>query len=174
MQRGERGPGHEAGFTYIGLLVLVALIGLMLSGAGEVARTAAQRERETELLFIGHQYRDAIGRYFAHNGRYPQSLDELIGSTPDDRLPVHYLRRLYRDPMTRTTDWVLVPAPATGIMGVASASTGAPLKHAGFDSVDLGFEDAQTYQDWVFRFDARGRRWPLAGPGAAPGVTPPH
>jgi len=142
------------------------LIGLMLAAAGQVASTSAQRERETELLFIGHEYRDAIGRYVARNGRYPQSLNELLGTTTDDPLPAHFLRRLYPDPMTRAADWTLVPAPGGGIMGVASASTRVPLKRAGFDPSDTTFTDAQSYTDWVFLYTAR--RWALRAP--APGV----
>ena len=64
MPRGERARRSEGGFTYLGLLFLVALIGLMLAAAGEVAATAAQRERETQLLWVGHEYRAAIGRYW--------------------------------------------------------------------------------------------------------------
>jgi len=173
MQPGERaGRACERGFTYIGLLVLVMLIGFMLAAGGQVASTTAQRERETELLFIGHQYRDAIGRFVAQNHRYPQELNELLGAAPDSPLPAHFIRRLYPDPMTRAVDWVLVPAPGGGIMGVSSASAGTPLKHAGFDSADLGFEDAEAYHDWVFRFDPRGRFLPAATP--ARGTAPPH
>lgn len=173
MSPGERSSGREAGFTYLGLLALIALIGLLLAAAGQVASTTAQREREVELLFIGHAYRDAIGRYVAHKGRFPQSLEELLGTASDDPLPMRYLRRLYPDPMTRANDWTLVPGPNDGIMGVASASTGAPLKHANFDSADVGFGDAETYRDWVFRFEPR--RGFLPGPaGAAPTTAPSH
>jgi type II secretory pathway pseudopilin PulG len=171
MSRGERTVRCEGGFTYLGLLFLVALIGLALASAGQLASTTAKREREVELLFIGHQYRDAIGLYLARKGRYPQTLDELLGTTSDDPLPARYLRRLYRDPMTGTHDWVLVPALGGGIMGVASASTGEPLKHAGFSSDDTAFGDAATYQDWVFRYEPRGRFVPRpATAGGSPGT----
>src|SRR5437763_13953530 len=100
MSRGERARRSAGGFTYVGLLALVALIGLMLATAGEVASTAAQRERETQLLWVGHEYRAAIGRYWRNKRAYPQTLEELLGAAPDAPLPVRYLRRLYLDPMT--------------------------------------------------------------------------
>ncbi len=152
MPRGERARRGEDGFTYIGLLVLVVLIGIALASAGEVAATAAQREREAQLLWVGHQYRAAIGRYWIPRRAYPQKLQDLLGSAPDDPVQVHYIRRLYLDPMTNALDWVLVAAPSGGIMGVASSSTRAPLKTANFDAVDDGFADASTYGDWQFTF----------------------
>jgi type II secretory pathway pseudopilin PulG len=140
--------------------MLIVLIGYLLSVAGEVARTASQREREKELLFVGHAYRSAIGRYFRDNRHYPQTLAELVEFATAGPKPAHYLRRLYPDPMTHGADWVLVPALGGGIMGVASSSTLVPFKRAGFDAVDAGFEDAATYADWIFIFNPQARRFP--------------
>jgi type II secretory pathway pseudopilin PulG len=151
MSNGKRAR-RSAGFTYVGLLALVVLIGLMLAAAGEVAATAAQRERETQLLWIGHEYRAAIGRYWSHKRAYPQTLKELLGGAPDDPVPVRYLRRLYPDPMTNAVDFVLVPAPNGGIMGVTSSSKRAPLKTGRFDEGDQDFANASAYCDWQFTF----------------------
>jgi type II secretory pathway pseudopilin PulG len=140
------------GFTYLGLLFVVVLIGLVLSAAGEVASTASQRERETQLLWIGHEYQAAIGCYWSHKRVYPQTLQELLGDAPDAPVQVRCLRRLYPDPMTNVPDWLLVPAPSGGIMGVASSSTRAPLKTGHFDEVDQLFVNATSYKDWQFNF----------------------
>jgi type II secretory pathway pseudopilin PulG len=152
MSRGERSRRGEGGFTYLGLLFLVVLIGLMLASAGEVVATATQRERETQLLWVGHEYRAAIGRYWIRRRGYPQTLEELLGSAPDDPVQVRYIRRLYPDPMTNAVDWIILPAPNGGIMGVASSSKRAPLKTAHFDDLDLSFKDASVYGDWQFTF----------------------
>ncbi|HSB20158.1 MAG TPA: type II secretion system protein [Anaeromyxobacteraceae bacterium] len=151
MGRGERARRGERGFTYLGLLALIVLIGLMLAAAGEVASTAAQREREAQLLWVGHQYRAAIGRYWSRRRAYPQTLQELLGAA-DAPAPIRCLRQLYPDPMTNAADWVLLPAPGGGIMGVASSSQRAPLKTGNFDEVDRDFADAKAYGDWQFRF----------------------
>jgi type II secretory pathway pseudopilin PulG len=140
----------ERGFTYLGVLILVVLIGLLLAGAGQVAATAAQRERETQLLWVGHQYRAAIRRYWNQRREYPQKLEDLLGAGPGAPLQVRYLRRLYPDPMTNAVDWVLVPAPQGGIMGIASSSKRAPLKTGHFDDADQDFADAAAYSDWKF------------------------
>jgi type II secretory pathway pseudopilin PulG len=152
MSRGERARRRAGGFTYIGLLALVVLIGLMLAAAGEVAATTAQRERETQLLWVGHEYRAAIGRYWSRRRAYPQSLQDLLGAAPDAPVQVRWLRRLYPDPMTNAVDWVLVPAPNGGIMGVTSSSKRAPLKTGHFDEADHDFENASAYSDWQFMF----------------------
>ena len=152
-----RSGSVQGGFTYIGLLVVIALIGFALAVAGQVTRTTMKREREVELLFIGHEYRHAIARFFRQNHRYPLTLEELVSVDTGSATPQHYLRHLYRDPMTRAADWTLFPAPGQGIMGIASSSSEAPLKHAGFDLPDESFEQAETYADWIFLYDPRGR-----------------
>jgi type II secretory pathway pseudopilin PulG len=153
------GSPSAGGFTYVGLLALLVLIGLMLAAAGEVAATAAQRERETQLLWVGHEYRAAIGRYWSQKRAYPQSLRDLLGAASDAPVQVRYLRSLYPDPMTNAVDWVLVPAPNGGIMGVASSSKRAPLKTGHFDEADRDFASASSYGDWQFTFLPRlGRR----------------
>ena len=158
----------QGGFTYLGILVLVVLIGLMLAAAGEVASTQAQREREVELLFIGHQYRNAIERYVRTNRRWPTALAELVQDTSGALATQHFLRRLYRDPMTGAADWTLLPGTNGGFMGVASASARAPLKHAGFDPADVDFDKAEKYSDWTFVYDPhRNTRSPPAA-----GTTP--
>jgi type II secretory pathway pseudopilin PulG len=145
--------GEPRGFTYIGLLVLISLIGLALAAAGEVAATAAQREREAQLLWAGHQYRAAIARYWSGTRSYPRALEDLLGAAPDAPVQVRYLRRLYRDPMTNAVDWTLLRTPdGIGILGVASRSTRAPLKSAHFDDGDVDFDKATTYGDWQFTF----------------------
>ena len=151
MRNGERARG----FTYVGLLVVISLIGLALAAAGQVASTAAQRDREAQLLWVGHQYRAAIRRYFNRTRGYPHALEELLGGAPDDPVQVRYLRRLYRDPMTNAVDWALLRAPdGVGIIGVASSSRRAPLKTANFDDGDVDFDKATTYGDWQFTFVA--------------------
>jgi type II secretory pathway pseudopilin PulG len=144
----------QAGFTYIGILVTVVILGLLLTAASRVWSLTEQRERETQLLFIGDEFRSAIAGYFAFGHRYPQSLQDLLD---DKRSPVprRYLRRLYRDPMTGDMDWTLLLAPGGGIWGVASKSKRAPIKRAGFKLVDFTFEGADCYCLWQFIYQPR-------------------
>jgi type II secretory pathway pseudopilin PulG len=149
---------RQRGFTYIGLLMAVAVIGIMLTIIGRVWSTTEQREREVQLLFAGHEFRNAIASYFAHRHHYPQTLQDLLGD-PDSPTPQRYLRRLYPDPITGTPEWQAIPAPGGGIMGVASTSKRVPLKQASFEPRDVSFAAADCYCAWQFVYVPRfGRR----------------
>ncbi|WP_082498186.1 type II secretion system protein [Pseudorhodoferax sp. Leaf267] len=144
----------QRGFTYLGLLLAVALTGAGLAAAGSVWSVHAQREREAELLYVGDQFRRAITAYYndvpvGQRHRFPDKLEDLL---LDKRWPTtnRHLRRVYVDPMTGSTDWGIVPAPSGGILGVYSRSGAVPLKRQGFGRLDTAFEDAATLQDWRF------------------------
>lgn len=141
------------GFTYLGLLVIVAVMGLALAGAGEVWHMAQKREKERELLFAGNQFRQALNGYYentpSRERRYPLSLEELL---KDPRYPStqRYLRRIYRDPVTGDTAWGLIKGPDGEIYGVHSLSEDEPLKQGNFDLADRNFEGKKKYAEWVF------------------------
>ena len=143
----------QRGFTYIALLLAVALIGVGLIATSEVWSQSRQREKERQLLFIGNQFRQAIGRYYERTPgavkRYPEKLQDLL---EDKRYLVtqRYLRKIFRDPMTGKTEWGIIPAPGGGIMGVYSKSKDQPIKTAGFAKDDQSFEGARRYVQWRF------------------------
>ena len=153
--RAGRGPGlaRTRGFTYIGLLVLVAIMGMVLAAAGEIWHTAQKREKERELLFVGNQFRLALNRYYRHTPgqarRYPLLLEELL---EDPRYPgMHrYLRKIYLDPMTGRTEWGLIRGPGGEIFGIHSLSEDAPLKKSNFRLADRNFEGKTKYSEWIF------------------------
>lgn len=152
----------QAGFSYLLVLLWVAISGVGLATLGTLWSTVRQHEEEAELLHAGHQYRLAIGSYYQHGSgtirRYPASLDELL---KDPRTPAieRHLRRPYRDPVGGGEPWGLIMAPEGGIMGVRSTSARRPLKVAGFDAPNAAFEslaetrgESLTYADWEFAY----------------------
>jgi type II secretory pathway pseudopilin PulG len=145
---------RNAGFTYLGLLFAVATLGIVLSTVGVVWSTEIRRDKEAQLLFVGDQMRDAIGRYRAVNGQYPLALTDLI---LDEHSPAvrRFLRRIYVDPITNVADWEPIMAPEGGIMGVASPSMQKPIKVAGFSAADSTFEKTDCYCDWRFVYSPR-------------------
>ena len=153
MQIGKRA---SLGFTYIGVLMLVAISGIGLSGVGIVWHQDAQREREKELLFMGEQFRKAIGSYYENspvaNKQYPDKLEDLI---LDNRFPVikRHLRKLYADPMNPSKDWGLEKQQGR-IVGVYSESKLKPIKKSGFQLQYEAFSTAEEYKDWKFIYTA--------------------
>lgn len=148
---------RQRGAVMLAFLLALALAGLGAAAAFDVWSVTRQREREQQLLFVGHQFRAAIRDYYyagpAGAGRsLPPRLELLLD---DDRfpVPVHHLRRLYADPITGSTDWGLLMA-GDRIMGVYSKSEAPPIKQKGFALVDSSFEDKSSYRDWVFAFVA--------------------
>lgn len=141
------------GFTYLVMLFAVAIAGALLAVGSIVWSQQAQREREHELILIGHEFRHAIARYYELSPgaikRYPQKLEELLR---DDRFVSNqrHLRKIYSDPITGKTEWGLVPAPTGGIMGVYSLSEAKPVKTGGFEESDSVFESKSRYLDWKF------------------------
>jgi type II secretory pathway pseudopilin PulG len=164
---------RQRGFTYIALLLIVAVSGALLAAAGGFASHERQREKETDLIFAGDQYRDAIRSYYERSPggakTYPQKLEDLL---QDARVPatLRHLRRLYLDPVTGSPGWGLVEAPQGGIMGVYSLSEDAPVKTGGFSKADETFADSPKYSGWKFTYVPAGT--PAQGP--QPGLRQPQ
>jgi type II secretory pathway pseudopilin PulG len=169
MRSTSAAPAAQRGFVYVGLLMIVMIMGAGLAATGTFFSHQAQRDKERELLFVGQQFRAAIESYYRRSpgsAVYPKTLQDLV---EDKRFPMpqHHLRRLYADPMTGRPDWALIEAPGGGIMGVHSASPAAPVKTGNFDAADAAFENAKHYADWQFFY-----RPSEPAAGATPPQTP--
>jgi len=174
-----RAAARLAGFTLLGLMILIAILALASSATLTLGSIAQRRMAEESLLEVGAAYRRAIASYLnsspAGNRSYPTALADLL---KDPRYPNvrRHLRRLYPDPITGKAEWGLVRAPGGGIMGVHSLSEATPIKIAGFDTEEQLFEGKTRYADWLFVASllpsgiAVGV--PAVAPGVAPGVSP--
>jgi type II secretory pathway pseudopilin PulG len=147
---------RNGGFTYLGVLFLVAIMGALLALTGAIWSTAQQREKERELLFVGHEFRKAIGSYYERTPgsikRYPSTLNDLL---KDNRqlAAVRHLRRIYADPITSSSEWGIVRAADGGIIGVHSLSTQPVIKQSNFSQQDVAFEKATKYAEWRFVYE---------------------
>ena len=134
---------RQDGFTYLMLLLWVALAGVVLAALGTSWSLMQRREREAEWWFAGQQYRHALQAYrdATPAQELPRSLEQLI----DDRrgpVPRHYLRQMYPDPITGGP-WAL-KMQGDRIAGVYSTSSREPLQ------ARLGL---QHYSDQIFEPD---------------------
>ena len=147
--------GSSGGFTYIAVLVIVVITGILAASLGESMSMIRQREREEELLFRGGQIQDAIERWYKpragwqHVSTPLRDLQDLL-KDPRELANVRYLRRMYKDPMTPEGEWQVITDPNKGIIGVASTSEKAPIKQARFPEKWKHFEGKTKYSDWLF------------------------
>ena len=164
-QAGRR--AKQTGFTYLAILFVIAIGGIMLAQTGLNWSQDNQREKERELLFVGNEYRKAIALYYERTPgavkKYPAQLEDLLSDTRYVTVQ-RYLRKLYRDPMSGQSQWGLVMAPEGGIMGVHSLSIAAPIKTSNFAFENSAFEGAAKYADWIFSY---------VPPASAPQATHP-
>lgn len=92
---------NRAGYSLVILMMAAFVLAVGLLVAIPVWETQVQREKEEELIFRGRQYVEAVRLYLAKNpATFPKSLDELVKG--------RFLRRLYRDPMTKDGKWNVV------------------------------------------------------------------
>lgn len=158
MPAGERdwrlgGPrtARQNGVIYLSVLSLVMVMGIGMLQAATLWSTVRQRQNETELLFVGDQFRQAIASYYGSGQRnqYPKTLAALL----EDKRGVNtvrHLRKIYRDPMSNSQDWGLLTAGGGEIMGVYSKADGQPMKQQGFSQGNAQFSGKSSYQDWAF------------------------
>ncbi len=98
------GRRRRRGFTLIELLVVMAIIGLLAAVAVPRYVDGVDRAREAALKSSLATVRDAIDQYAADQGRYPDTLHDLVRA--------RYLREQPEDPVTRRRDsWVTVVPP---------------------------------------------------------------
>ncbi len=180
----HRAAAH-GGFTYIGLLILLAILALASASTLTLGSFLQQRANEAELLFIGAQYAAALRTFVestpAGQKQLPSRLEDLLR---DPRYPnvKRHLRRIYADPMTGKQDWALVPAKGGGFIGIHSRSDAAPIRKTGFDTEFLALTNKKKYSEWVFGMPAsEAMNIQLTPPSAlesdpspGPAVTPPR
>lgn len=147
---------RDRGFTYVSLLLALAIAAAGLAAAAEWASTALKRERERDLLFAGEQFAQAIRSYQQRSQRLAPGRPPLatsLGQLLEDQrgvAPERHLRRLYVDPMTRSTDWGLVRDSNGGIVAVYSKSLDPPLRTADLPGALVSDGPHRRYADWKF------------------------
>ncbi len=103
MQDGAPSSADEGGYAMAALLAGMAIMAIFLSVALPAWRTAAQREKETELIFRGQQYAHAIAMFQRkYANASPPNLDVLMNE--------RFLRKKYKDPMTKDGEFQMIYA----------------------------------------------------------------
>ena len=122
---------RRGGFTLIELLVVMAIIATLLTLTLPRYFTSVQKSKETVLKENLYITRDAIGKYYADKGKYPESLETLVTDK--------YLRKVPVDPITDSaTTWVVVPPEDPKKGNVYDVKSGAQGKGS----------DGTQYSEW--------------------------
>jgi hypothetical protein len=116
---------RDAGIAMAALLVMMNVMAILLTVALPVWKTAVKREREAELIWRGSQYARAVNLFrMKYANAYPPNVDILLKE--------RFLRKKYKDPMTKDGEFQLLYAAqqqqrpgAGGLSGAAGQITPA-------------------------------------------------
>jgi general secretion pathway protein G len=107
------------GFTLIELLVVLAVLATLLTLAVPRYFGSIDKSKEAVLKENLVQMREAISRYHADKGKYPETLETLAAE--------RYLYKVPLDPVTDSTaTWIVVPPQDPEKSGVYDVRSGAP------------------------------------------------
>jgi len=143
-----------SGFSYIGLLVIIAVLAVVAAGTVQTGAVVQRRDAEDEEIAVGLEFKTAVRSYFEATpsgmpSSAPRSLQDLLRD-PRFPNPKRYLRKIYNDPLTGKPDWGLIHSPEGGILGVYSKAQGVPIRQDNFPDELFFFKNKKTYRGWVF------------------------
>jgi general secretion pathway protein G len=92
----------QRGFTLIEILIVMAIVAMLITLAVPRYFGSLEKSKETVLRETLATTRDALDKFYADNGKYPDSLDALVSKK--------YLRAMPFDPVTDSNStWAIVP-----------------------------------------------------------------
>jgi general secretion pathway protein G len=138
---------RTGGFTFIELVITVAIVALLASLALPLSEVAVQRSKEQELRRNLREIREGIDAYklavdeqritkAANETGYPKNLNVLVEGVNDAKSPkrakIYFLRRIPRDPFSTEPD-----RPAADTWGKRSYASPADEPQEGADVYDV-------------------------------------
>jgi type II secretory pathway pseudopilin PulG len=112
----RRQPNGESGMTLFAIMAMMAIFAIALMAVAPSVQQGIQREKELESIRRGEEVAEAIRQYVvAHNGKLPESIDDLLEGLPQGTKKRMILRpSAATDPLSEDGKWRLIkPDPKT-------------------------------------------------------------
>jgi general secretion pathway protein G len=113
---GESGIRGTDGFTLLELMIVVSIVGILATIAAPTYQKSVVKAKEAVLRQDLFTLRDVLDQHRADQGKYPSSLQALVGAG--------YLRAIPKDPFTNSeTTWQeMTDSVEEGVIDVFSGS----------------------------------------------------